>query len=61
MIASACQRIAHIGMLTAIAVHIAWRKVRLTSRTEKRLRPTSLAISGAVAEAMPMPTMRKAK
>ena len=48
-------------MAIATADHMPWRTVRRTSRTEWRLRPSSIAVSGAVAVTSPIPKIRKAK
>ena len=61
MIHSPFQRIAQIGSERATAAQMPWRTLRRTSRTEWRLRPSSMAISGEVAVTRPMPKIRKAK
>ena len=54
-IASACQRKTQIGSDTMMAIHSPWRTVRRTSRTEWRLRPSSVAIIGETASIRPSP------
>jgi hypothetical protein len=49
------------GTEMATAAQSPCRTVRRTSRTEWRLRPSSLAISGAVAVTIPIPEIRNAK
>ena len=60
-IASAFHSTTQTGIAIATEAHNPWRTVRRTSRTEWRLRPSSWAMSGAVALATPMAKIRKAK
>ncbi len=60
-IASLCHSTIQIGTETATAIHMPWRTVRRTSRTEWPLRPSSRAIIGAVAVVRPRPKIIVAK
>jgi hypothetical protein len=51
----------HSGSETSTAIHRPCRTVRRTSRTEWRLRPSSVAIIGAVAFIRPSPKISGAK